>query len=413
MNPSLSYIHPQQGLLATAESLPELTEQLARLAPRQHIRFVAQPFSLDPEFLQQLRTQFSYEKLQEKLSFSAEVQLQELSEDNLERLQKLHFTQLLVPLLPEESLDLNQLENLLKQSQNLKIQLQFKLNRPNTPIPQKKLVELYFFLHNWCGWYTLEIAPGLFSDPHTARRFDRLSRLSGNVFTGLYLQKRFTEQIYRYYYEFLRIRLSHHVKSILEINPYAEESYFRDFPRQLYPWKVTLLSLAQHKIDQDYLKSLGKTFDAIVFFQGLETLRDPQKELLLLQKYTRLTTEWLFFSYNLASMPPLLKLLQNNFENVSTFSPDYSILKLLSRKSLEKLFEFLGIRFQFVPTRLPLGDFQARFDQIRPLFENHLPESWKTQAEELDIMAYSAYGTLEMEEELQESDGFISGGFLS
>lgn len=414
MNHVLSYIHPQQGLLASAESLPELVEQLAGLEPKQHVRFVAQPFSLEPQFLQALRTQFSYEKLQDKLSFSAEVCLADLNLEILEQLHKLHFTHLQIPLPLEYVFDPQALEKLLIQANRFKIELQFKLcSQSASSVSEQKLVELYFFLARCCGSYTLEVTPGLFRDPQVSRHFYRLSRLSGEAFRTLYLQERFTEQVYRCFYEFLRIRLSPHVKTILEINPHVDKACIQNFPRQAYPWKTTLLSLPQHVIDQDFLKSLGKIYDAIVFFQALETLRDPKKELLLLQKYARPTTEWVFFSYNLASMPTLIRLLQNKFENTLPFTTDYSVLKLLSRKSLEKLFEFLGIRFEFVPTRIPLGELQTRFEQIRALFENHLPESWKSQAEELDIMAYSAYGVVEWEEQVQASEGFISGGFLS
>ena len=115
----------------------------------------------------------------------------------------------------------------------------------------------------------------------------------------------------------------------------------------------------------------------------------------------------------MASTPTLLRLLANHFDNISSSSTDFRLLKLFSQSSLEKLFEFLGIRFQFMPTRLPLGEAQQQFEQIRPLFDNHLPESWKAVAENFDVMAFTAIGTLEIEEAEDASDGFISSGFLS
>ncbi|PIQ25801.1 hypothetical protein COW36_21920 [bacterium (Candidatus Blackallbacteria) CG17_big_fil_post_rev_8_21_14_2_50_48_46] len=410
---SLKYLHPQQGLTVTADTPQELTEQLARLAPGQHIRFLNQPFSLERDFLHALRTSLGYEKFQEKFSFAAEVLPEGLSLDTLESLQKLHFTELKLPV----AIDAPELEHLamiLRETRQLRIQVQFRLfQTPGEEASLAKLQALYFLLQEWCGWYSLDYLPTLFVDPVIARRFDRLSRLSAETFSAQYFQKRFNEQIYLAFYEFLRTRLSHHVKTILEINPYANEPFFREMPRQPYPWKVTLKALPQHQLDHAYLQSLGKTFDAVVFYQGLEAMRDPKKELLLLQKYTRPTTEWVFFSYNLASMPTLIRLLGNRFDNINPSQSDYRILKLFSQRSLEKLFEFLGIHFQVVPTRLQLGELQAQFEQIRPLLDNHLPENWRAVISELDIMGFSALGTLEMEESAQETDGFLSGGFLS
>ncbi|MBT9544574.1 MAG: hypothetical protein IV090_04235 [Candidatus Sericytochromatia bacterium] len=409
---SLKYLHPQQGLPVSADNLSELTEQLARLAVNQHVHFLTQPFPLETEFLQQMRTSFGYEKLQEKLTFSAQVPLHTLTLESLEQLNRLHFTELQLPLLIE-SCDLAQLEAILTQARTAKLKIQLLLKTEVATPPLSALVKLYFFLQNHIGWYGLEYAPALFSDPTIARRFDRLARISQDTRSFMSFQQLFNERIYTLFYEFLRTRLSHHVKTILEINPFADEPYFRDLPRQPYPWKVTLLSLPQHMINQQTLKEWGKTFDAIVFYQGLETLRDPKKELLLLQKYTRPTTEWVFFSYNMASTPTLLRLLANHFDNIFSSSTDFRLLKLFSQSSLEKLFEFLGIRFQFMPTRLPLGEVQQQFEQIRPLFDNHLPESWKAVAENFDVMAFTAIGTLEIEEAADASDGFISSGFLS
>jgi hypothetical protein len=409
---SFKYLHPQQGLPVSADNLSELTEQLALLALRQHVRFLMSPFPLKTDFLHQMRTSFGYEKLQEKLSFSAEVTLADLTPDNLEQLEKLHFTEIKVPLWLE-NIDLEQLKLVLNKARALKINVQLSLLSEQASPSPASLVPLFFFLQSHMGWFGLEYAPNLFSDPVVARRFDRLARLSKDTRSYMPFQQQFNQSLYSLFYEFLRTRMSHHVKTILEINPFADEPYFRDLPRQPYPWKVTLLSLPQHSINHETLKTWGKTFDAIVFYQGLESLRDPKKELLLLQKYTRPTTEWAFFSYNMASFPTLLRLLSNQYENISAQSTDYGLLKLFSQNSLEKLFEFLGIRFQIIPTRLPLGEIQAQLDQLRPLFDNHLPETWKTLAENFDVMAYTAIGALEIEEEEHASDGFVSSGFLS
>src|SRR3990167_8024555 len=144
---SLKYLHPQQGLPVSADNLSELTEQLARLAVNQHVHFLTQPFPLDSEFLQQMRTGFGYEKLQEKLTFSAQVPLNTLTLESLEQLNRMHFTELQLPLLIE-SCDLAHLELILTQARATKIKIQLLLKTEVATPALSALVDLYFFLQN-------------------------------------------------------------------------------------------------------------------------------------------------------------------------------------------------------------------------------------------------------------------------
>jgi hypothetical protein len=409
----LTYLHPQQGIPVVAEHLTELAEQLVHIPPRHSIEFLEQPFQLESSFLEQMRVCLGYEKISEKLRFSAEIDFSQVTSDILEQLARLNFKLLKVPLVWRD-ICLSDLADFLRKTRSLEIQVQLRLM--GEPISESTpfLCELYFFLEKWMGFYTLDYSVALFKDSFISRRFSRLSRQAESAVLQTYLQRRFRQQSYFYFYQFLKLRLSHHVKTVLEINPFADEAYIRDFARQPYPWKVTLMpSLPQHALDSDFLKQLDKTFDAVVFYHGLEFFRNPQKELLLLQKYTRPTTEWALLNYNLNAAPTLIRLLKNQFENLSPYSPDYDVLQSFTQSRLKSLFDFFNIQLQFFPSRFSTNEFQDDLQKIKPLFANHLEPKALTAFDELDIVFYAAMGQMANIEDMMQPDGFISSGFLS
>lgn len=408
----LAYLDPIRAVEVEVEGPEALARRIAETIPaRTSIFFVNRPFPLQPAFLKSLQVHLEREKLPARHDFACQVDPAELTAEACELLDKLSFRELEFSL-DMENPNLEQIEAFFNLTRHYTFKLVLKLTGDPINTEAGQLARIYFFLHQNLGRYTLHHLPGTFDRLRIDRSFRQLAGLSQEVHFGRNYDARLQEQFYQILYEYLRRTLSPRVKTVLEISPFSDLRYYRDFNRMSLPWKVTLSGIPGSQLDLAQLQELGKTFDAVVMFQALPRLRDPQRDVLLLQNYTRPTTEWVCVQYNTCSFPTLSQLIHSQFSNGMNESAYWPQLRMQSRKSIEDLFHFLGIEFKWLPTRVPIEDLRVLKAQLDPIFRSELPEAWDAFLAESDVMVWTGHGTMKLDDSELEADGFVSGGFL-
>ncbi|HEY9839629.1 MAG: hypothetical protein ACAI44_16825 [Candidatus Sericytochromatia bacterium] len=409
----LAYLDPVRGVEVEREGPEALARQIAdSLPPRASVRFVNQPFSLDENFLKSLQVHFEREKLPARHDFVCSIEPAEASAASCEILAQLNFGELDVTVQMEDP-PFAELSAFFELMRNFTFKIVLKLAGDPATAPLSKLSELFFFLRGHLGSYVLHYPQGYFDRLRVDYAFRRLAGVSRDVHMGRNYDASLQEQFYLVLYEYLRHTFSPRVKTVLEINPYADLRYYRDFNRITLPWKVTLSHLPQGQLNLNQLQELKKTFDAIVMFQALPRLRDPQKDILILQNYARPTTEWVCVQFNTSSFPMLNHLVTNDFTNGLAESAFWPLLRLQGRQSIQDLFHFSGIDFDWIPTRVPIEDLRPLKNQLDPLMQAELPQEWDRFLEDADIMAWTGYGMMKQEEGAGlEEEGFVSEGFL-
>lgn len=408
----LTYLDPVRGTEVECDGPEVLARQIAdTLPPRATVRFVGAPFELDEGFLKSLQVHFEREKLPARHDFSCRVEPAKLTAVGSEVLSLLNFRELEVQVSMEEP-PFAELEAFFELMSHYSFKVVLHLQGDPATAPHKQLARLYFFLRGHLGSFTLRYLPGFFEAVRIDHAYRRLAGFSRDVHLGRNYDAQLQEQFYLMFYEYLRLTFSPRVKTVLEINPFANLRYFRDFNRISLPWKVTLSDIPAGQLNLNQLQELNKTFDAILLFQALPRLRDPQKDLLILQNYARPTTEWVCVQFNTCSFPVLEQLVTNQFQNAMPESSLWPTLRLQSRQSIEELFRFSGVAFDWIPTRVPIEELRPLKNQLDPLMQSELPQEWDKFLDDADIMCWSGYGVVKHEEAEVEAEGFVSGGFL-
>lgn len=416
---TIVFLDPVRSVPVSVDSPEVLARTLIQTLPaRSTVRFLDTPFSLELPFLKSLQVHLEREQLFSRHDFVCQIAPETLTPEACATLAGLNFSELEV-VLPLPDYDLESLARVFALSRNYRFKLALQLGGVAAETSPQELARLYFFLREHLGDYVLHYPAGLFDRVRTDFAFRRLAVQSQEVNLGQRFDQYLNEQFYGSLYEYLRLKLSPHVQTVLEINPFASLSYYQEFNRMLLPWKVTLSSLPQHQLDHAHLQQMGKTFDAIVLFQTLPRLRDPQKELLVLQNYARSTTEWVCVQFNLTTLPTLTQLVQSQFHNGLQESAYWPLLRMQGMQSLEDLFRFSGIQFDWTPTRVPITELKPVKDQLDPVFEADLPQEWKRFLGEADILCWSGHGSVKADDlgmagfgDDGFGDGFVSGGFL-
>lgn len=407
------YFDPVRRQNRSAESAESLARQIVdTLQPNTGIRFLNAPFPTDLPTLKSLLVHFEREQLPKRHQFACHIEASDFSEEKAEMLSQLNFREITI-VLELENYDLSVLDQALVAAMNFRFKVTLYPNGDREKISEPKLQELYFFLKERQHMYELEYQSGLFQDVRTDYSFRRMADSSRGIHAGYRVDAQLNEQVYLSLYEFLRLRLSSRVNTVLEINPFAELHHYREFNRVHMPWNISLSSIKQNALDYQQLEAIDKTFDAIVLFQCLPRLRDPQKELLMLQNYARSTTEWICVQYNLRSLPILQQMLSSQFQNVTMDSAFWPITRLQGQHDLERLFQFSGLDFDWLPTRVELKELEPFKREIGEALEGANPDAWKGFLNEAEVMFWTGYGTMPLEaDNSQSEDGFVSGGFL-
>lgn len=416
---TIVFLDPVRSVPVSVDSPEILARTLIQTLPaRSTVRFLNTPFSLELPFLKSLQVHLEREQLFSRHDFVCQIAPEALTPEACATLAGLNFSELEITL-PLPNFDLESLAQAFALSRNHRFKLSLQLGGLPAETDPRDLARLYFFLREHLGDYVLNYPAGLFERVRTDFAFRRLAAQSQEVNLGQRFDHYLNEQFYGSLYEYLRLKLSPHVQTVLEINPFAPLSYYQEFNRMLLPWKVTLSTLNNHQLDHAQLQQLGKTFDAIVLFQTLPRLRDPQKELLVLQNYARSTTEWVCVQFNLTALPTLTQLAQSQFQNGLQDSAYWPLLRMQGMQSLEELFRFSGIQFDWTPTRVPITELKPVKDQLDPAFEADLPQEWKRFLTEADILCWSGHGSIRSDDlslagfdDSGFGDGFLSGGFL-
>lgn len=391
-----------------------MARQLAdQLVGNAKVRFLTEPFPLELEFLKSLQVHLERERLTQRLEFACTLDPKAFQPEAAALLAKMNFNEIALPL-DFETPNFEALQSVFNACEAFRFQVTLFMQGDPDRAQQRTLQELYFFLYNHLGKFELIYQSGYFEQVHEDMRMRKLAQLSKHTHLCQRFEHYMQEQIYIGLYEFLRMKLSNKVKTVLEINPYAQRAYFQNYNRLPYPWKVTLSSLDNHKLNHQHLQELGKTFDAVVLFQTLPHLSSPKKELLHLQQYTRSTTEWACSQYNLRSMPILAQLVQSKFSNAHLLSGSWDILSPMGKKQLDDCFDFTGVSFDWVPTRIQIEELKGLQESLDGIFKAELPDEWQAFLEEAFVFNWAGYGTVQLDESDAPSveEGFVSEGFL-
>lgn len=409
----LTYLDSIRGLEVACEGPEELARKIADTLPaRTVVRFVDAAFNLDEAFLKNLQVHFEREKLPARYEFSCRIDPTALTAAGGEILSQLNFRELEVDV-SMESPPLAELDALFSLTRHFHFKVMLRLTGDPATAPLQPLSELYFFLRSRIGKYVLRYTQGFFDRLRVEHAFRKLAGFSFDVQLGRSYDAQLQEQFYMMFYEYLKLILSARVKTVLEINPFADLKYYREYNRISLPWKVTLSDLPLSQLNTAQLQELSKTFDAIVLFQALPRMRDPQRDLLVLQNYARPTTEWVCVQFNTCSFPILQHLVNNEYHSATQDSAFWPILRLQGRRSIQDLFKFSGIEFEWIPARVAIEELRPLKNQLDPLMQAELPQEWDSFLDDADIMAWSGYGTIKAEAADLEAEGFVSEGFVS
>lgn len=405
----LSFRDPLTLQPVNVSDTEQLVHQLAKLAGNQHVVFLGSPFPSDAAFVTRLAQMFNTEKLAERLTFEAEVPAETIDEDACKRWRKLGLTRLQIPL--PVGTDLTAFKAIIPLCQQYHLALNWQLVWPVTPVTPQMAAATYWFLRNSLGCANIVATPAFEAQAYHGP-FAPVIKASGPLAQMAQMEEQIHQQAYSFLYQWLTNQLAPNVKTILEINPFANQQFYKQFLQQPFPWKITSLGLSQHNLDQQALTKMGKTFDAIVLFQALDCMADPQRTLLMLQKYARPTTQWIVLSYNIRTIPTLVRLLMNQWDNIASFNPLFRWLKFSSQKTLEKMFQLLCVDLTIHPIKGPIDEiYQKPYDQIRPLIEGQ--PSQDDFESHFNDQAYLASGMMSVQDDANEESGFITSGFLN
>lgn len=419
----LSYYDPLRARRIQASDPEQLAQELAdKFPPHTAIRFMASPFPCHPPLLKRLQIHFEREKLLSHHEFSCFVNHEDLSADILSLFSQLRFLEIITEL-PLQHLNKAAWTQLFFRCREHGIKLRLVLNA--TPLTQDpvRLAEAHFFLRENMGFFTLNYTAGYFAHPKIDAAYRHLARVTAEAHQAFLVDEALNKNYYVGTYEYMRRTFSPRIKTVLEINPFAEQSYYKDFNRVPYTWDVTLSTLKQGHLDSAHLQQLNKTFDAILIFQGFPRMRLPEQVLQELKLYSRPTTQWICVHYNMASFPNLPLLLGNQWQNSIAESSFWSCLKMHSKQSLTQLFEPLDVTLNWVPTTVARPDLKRMEHFLGKQLKDFVDKAaWTRYLEQAYTMMWTASGeatnllTAPLEaaaptEEAVEGfvDGFIEG----
>lgn len=394
--------HPEALARSIADSLPRGSQ----------VQLLNQPLQLDPQMLKSLLIHFEREQIPKHYVFSCQINPAELSREACILLEKMAFKTLRIPL-DVALCDLALLEQMLQLTRQFDFEVIFQLQGSPTPA-LAPLTELYFFLRDWMGSYTLDYTFGYFEQASIDFRFRFLRNVSGPCHAG----RRTEALIHRQYYlglqEFLRLKLSSRAQQILELNPWARWQYYADFNRAHQSWRTTLLDLPAHQLPQ-VLASSERTFDAVVLFQALPSLRDPRAAIEQLKGISRTTTEWIIFQYNFSTLPSLAQLANNQFSSDQNFKSWWPYPQPQTLSRTRQLLEPLKLELEWIPTRLPLKGMESLIQQFDAGFSGEYAAAWQAYRQQADILAWTAYGSGQLLPDPALEAGFAEGfveGFI-
>lgn len=407
--PDLSYYDPLRARQIWANDPEQLSRELSDKFPSNTpIRFMARPFSCDPALLKRLRIHFDREKLLDRHEFSCFVDYQEINPKVLYLFSQLNFLEIMTEL-PLEFLDESHWKTLFFRCREYGIKLRLFLNAGPQYGSSQELAKVYLFLREHLGYFTLTYKKGYFANPQVDKAFQKLAHHGEENHKGHLIDESLNKNFYLGTYEYMRRTFGSRIKTVLEINPFASHTYYKEFNRTPYAWEVSLLGMQKGQLDTEHLARLNKTFDAIIIFQGLPGLRNPAEVLQQLKAYARPTTQWVCVHYNLAAFPNLALLLGNQWQNSVYESNFWSCLKLHSQKSVDALFEDIGVHLNWMPTDVQRPDLKALKGFLDRSLKELFPDDWPTFLAQSQTMVWTGHGEAQSP---AAAEGFISEGFI-
>lgn len=419
----LSYYDPLIGIEQTPDNLEQLVAQLQALPRGTEVEFLARPFHDDLESVRNISTLLSHHLLQENLSFVVAYNFDQVLLPEVVLLLKKWGVYCIEVDAPVEALESEQLDNWLSllHPHGIHLCLELKATESTTLSHWEKA---YHFLQNYWQKLYIKYEPNSIHFPEVARWFERFARELKVAFEVGLMRRKFNFMLYQNFYNFLQQEFSPTVRNILEINPYGNELLFKNHQKNNVEWKIEQAPLQGGTLNWSAQSGHRKTYDAIVFFQGLEMLRSPEKEMLLLQHHARSSTEWAVLSYNSGSIPVLMQLLKSQFENIFHNAPGSPFLRFNALQGIESLFKNNAIDMTAYPQRIPLKELEEDYRRIENLIQGQLGEELKTIPSEGNVLTYILKGRSHIDA-LTGGDGFASengfmdagfsggGGFLS
>lgn len=417
--PDLSYYDPLRSRQVWADNPEQLSQELSdRFPPNIPIRFMARPFSCEPALLKRLRIHFEREKLLTRHQFSCFVNYHLLNPEVLYLFSQINFLEIMTEM-PLESLNKAHWESLFFRCREYGIKLHLFFNASPQVKSLEALSKTYLFLREHLGYFTLSYNKNYFSDKSIDEAFQKLSHYGNESHKSHLGDEPLNKNFYLGTYEYMRKNFGPRIKTVLEINPFANHSYYKELNRVPYHWDVSLSGIKKGQLDTAHLKQLNKTFDAIVIFQGLPCLRNPQDVLRELKTYARPTTQWVCIQYNFAAFPNLALLLGDQWQNSVYESSFWPFLKLHSKQSVNKLFDGIDVELKWMPTEVQRPDLnpmrQFLDQELRELF----PKTWDDFLIQSQTMIWTGHGEGNMQELVEEfatdeavTEGFISEGFV-
>lgn len=417
--PDLSYYDPLRARQVWADDPEQLSRELSdKFPPNTAIRFMARPFSCDSALLKRLRIHFEREKLLTRHEFSCFVDYQVINAEALYLFSQLNFLEIMTEL-PLHALDKNHWTALFFRCREYGIKLRLFLNAGPQHESAQDLSTVYLFLREHLGYFTLTYKKGYFTNKHVDNAFQKLAAHSDESHKGHLVDESLNKNFYLGTYEYMRRTFGSRVKTVLEINPFADQTYYKELNRVPYTWDVTLSGIQKGQLDTEHLAELNKTFDAIVIFQGLPRLRNPEETLKQLKAYARPTTQWVCIHYNLAAFPNLALLLGNQWQNSIYESSFWSCLKLHSQKSANALFDEIGVHLNWMPTDVQRPDLKPLKQFLGNSLNDLFPEDWPAFLAQSQTMVWTGHGESKtpsiiegFDTEEMATEGFITEGFI-
>lgn len=410
----ISYHDPVRQTPVHCDHPEALARSISDTLPRgSQIALLNAPFSLDPQQLKSLLIHFEREQIPRYYQFRCQIDPAALNPEVCALLEKLSVKTLAVQIdLAAPALE--RLHNCLQLTRQFDFEVIFQLRGSTTPAPAP-LADLYFFLADWLGYYSLEYTFGYFEQASIDFRFRLLKNISGPSHAA----RRTEALVHRQYYlglqEFLRLKLSSRAQQILELNPWAQWQYYQQFNRAHQSWRTTLCDLPAQQLPLQVLESSGRTFDAVVLFQALPSLRNPREAIAQLRRFSRVTTEWVIFHYNFSNLPSLVQLVHNQFYSAQNYTGWWPYPQPQTRQRTAQILAELQLELEWTPTRLPLTGMAELMTQLDGGFSGEYSQLWQAYRQQADILAWTAYGSGQLLPETDAEAGFSEGfveGFI-
>lgn len=417
--PDLSYYDPLRARQVWADDPEQLSRAISdQFPPNTAIRFMARPFSCDPVLLKRLRIHFEREKLLKRHEFSCFVDYRVINAESLYLFAQINFLEIMTEL-PLQALDKARWTALFFRCREYGIKLRLFLNAGPQQGGLQDLSNIYLFLREHLGYFTLTYKKGYFSNPVIDKAFQQLAYHAEESHKGHLIDESLNKNFYLGTYEYMRRSFGPRIKTVLEINPFADHTYYKELNRVPYAWEVSLSGIQKGQLDTAHLAELNKTFDAIVIFQGLPRFRNPQQVLQQLKAYARPTTQWVCIHYNLAAFPNLALLLGDQWQNSVYESNFWSCLKLHSKATVTALFEAIDVDLQWMPTEVPRPDLIPLKQFLHQKLSTLFPEAWENYLAQSQTMVWTGHGEGKIQglsegfgAEETVTEGFISEGFV-